>query len=144
MSLGTNDNDVAIALYEFLAGETSITNLLANGADSICEDQGGENEERPFLIYSEAAGVPLYSLGEGLLYDAFAYQVKAVVDGSSAKPAAVIRDAVEAVLSDGALSIPDRNVVVVDKISNVRMTETIGGTRYNHRGGIYRIWTENA
>lgn len=138
------DNAVAIAVYQLLAAASSVTDLLANGAKSIYEDQAEENAERPFVVYNEITAVPARSLGDGTLYTSYPYQVKATVDGDSAKPAAEIRDAIEAVLSDGALTIPDRNVIVVDKISNVRLTETVGSTRYNHRGGLYRIWTEAA
>lgn len=139
-----NDNDVAAALYAFLAAQGSITSLLANGADSIYEDEAEENAEHPHLVYNEQAGVPNRTLGDGLNFDAYVYQVKAVTTGDSAKAAAEIRDAVEAVLSDGAFTIPDRKLIVGDKISNIRMTELEGGTRYNHRGALYRMWTEPA
>lgn len=138
-----NDNLVSIALYEVLAGAAAITNLLAHGADSIYEDQAEENADRPLLIYGEMSGVPTYALGDGLTEDDFLYQVKAVADGSSAKGAAEIRDVVEGILSGATLTIPGRNVIDLAKISNIRATENVAGTRYNHRGAIYRIETEN-
>lgn len=138
------DNDVSIALFDLLKGAAAITDLLKNGADSVYEDLAEENAEWPYLVYNEASGVTNYALGDSEDFTAFLYQVKAVAAGPSAAVAAGIRDVVESVLSDAALSIPGRHVLVCAKVSNVRMSEISGGTRYTHRGGIYRIWTEGA
>lgn len=140
----SGDNDVAIAVYEFLSKAKTVTDLLAAGAKSVYEDRAPENADLPALIYEEVSAVPLWALGNSRAQDQYLYRVKGVAEGNSAKAAAEIRDAVESVLSDGALTIPDRNVIVVDKVSNVRMTEMVAGARYNHRGGLYRIWTEPA
>lgn len=141
----SEDNAVTIALFEFLSKAKGVTDLLAAGAKSIYEDLAPENAERPYLIYGEIVpGTPEYTLGQGEGIDRFIYQVKGVVDGDSAKPAAEIRDAVQSVLSDGPLTIPGRNVLLADRLQNVRLTELVDGRRYNHRGALYRIWTEAA
>lgn len=140
----TPDNAVSIALFGFLTKAKTVTDLLADGVKGVYEDEAPENSKAPLLIYNEVSAVPLWALGSHRSQDQYVYQIKAVTKGGTAKAAAEIRDAVEAVLSDGALTIPARNVIVVDKLSNVRMSEMLDGARWRHRGGLYRIWTEPA
>lgn len=141
MTEGIN-NELAVAIYTFLKGQRTITALLADGAAGIHEDAPPANANLPALVYNQASGVPSYTLGEGRSHKDFVYQVKGICKGDSSKAAQLIADAVEAVLSDGALTLPGRNVMVVEHIGDTRLNERADGVRYNHRGGLYRAMVE--
>lgn len=131
-------NELDAGLYTTLTGATAITDLLANGTASVFAWLAPENEDPPYVVFNQQADTPVYRL-PAVAYENLLYQVRAVTEGESAKLAGQIEDAVEAALTDQAVSVSGHTLMYLRKESGVDYVEVTQGQRYHHRGAIYRV-----
>jgi len=133
-------NSVEAALYSKLTGDAALTALLGGGANSVFGYLGPENATMPFVVFAEQTDVPAYTL-KAKAYEQLLYLVKGVTKEGSMKVAGQIAERIEALLFDTTLTISGGTLMYCRKESGVRYVETDNGVRFNHAGGLYRLFT---
>lgn len=134
------------ALYGKLAGDTTLNNLLGTPADgyskSIYYQRAPSGADFPYVVFSKAAGTPRYTLGSRA-YDNDVWLVKAVDrsddTADTADPVDNIAARLDALLTDGTLSISGRTQLFLRRESDVEYPEVVDGTLYRHAGAYYRF-----
>jgi len=66
--------------------------------------------------------------------------IRAITIGESEAVAGTIAKGIEDAMNDGTLTVASHSTIYTRKESGVAFPEVIEGQRYNHRGGLYRIW----
>lgn len=137
------------ALYGKLAGDSTLTNLLASPptgyAQNIWHQQAHDAADHPFVIFQKQSGTPRYALG-ARAYDNELWLVKGVVrkSDSAAQSADDVADAISsrlnALLTDGTISISGSTQLYLRRESDIEYTETSEGQpRILHAGALYRL-----
>lgn len=133
-------NACKAAIYSKLTGDSTLTNLLASST-SVYEAVAPQEADAPYVIYFKSAGTPNYTFTDS--YEDQVYTIKGVTQGPSAKIAGQIAERIDAVLTDGALTLSGRSQMYLRRIGDVELVETDSGVRFNHSGGTYRLITQS-
>lgn len=131
---------LATALYGKLAADTTLTAMLSGGTASpaIFRDPAPQGATAPFVVFSFASEVDDYTLGGRAFEDAI-YTVKAIDKAPSAARAGTIAARIDAVLTDGTLSVSGHTHLYTRRQSSIEYPEIDQGDRYWHSGGQFRI-----
>lgn len=129
------------AIYEKLAGDTVLTAMLSGGtaSPSVYSDQAPQGATEPYVVYSLASEADSYTLASRS-WENGVYLVKAVDKSNSTTRAGSIAARIDAVLTDGALSISGRSHLSTRRTERVRYPETVSGVVYQHAGGYFRVY----
>lgn len=131
---------VEIALRSWLMAHDDLTELLATSL-SVYRSEAPPSASPPFVVFQRQSGLPLYVLGGRWGIDA-TYIVKAITEGHSTIAADAIDVEIEAALGDATFTLSGGGVLYCRRVEDVDYPEQApGGVRFNHRGGVYRIWT---
>jgi hypothetical protein len=133
-------NAVEAALYSKLTGDGTLVGLLAAGTASVHAYRAPENSVSPLVVFSEQADTPGYTF-RARAWENLLYLVKGVVEEYSMKTAGQIAERLDALLSDGTLSISGRSLLYLRRETGVRYSEQSDGKTYYHAGGVFRVWT---
>ena len=82
--------------------------------------------------------MPKYTMA-GRAYDDNIVLVKAVTDAPSAKTAGQIAERIDALLTDGSLTLTTGSLMVMRRQQDVEYSETADGRTYQHVGATYLI-----
>lgn len=132
------------AIYGKLAGDTTLTNLLhsppAGFSQSIYHQIAPEGALFPFVIFAKQSGTPRYALG-AKAFDDELWLVKGVDRSTDEDPIDSISSRLDALLTDGALSISGKTQLYLRRDSDVDYSEVPSGSgeRVIHSGSLYRL-----
>jgi hypothetical protein len=133
-------------LYGKLAGDSTLTALLgtppAGWSQNIYLDQAPDDAPFPYLIFSRQSSVPTYANATTPAFEEDVWLVKAVDRNTTADQAEAIQARVDALLTDGTLSVSGAEVTWLRRQSDVVYPETVDGVRYLHAGSLYRLVLE--
>jgi hypothetical protein len=131
------------ALYGKLAGDTTLTSLLAapvsGYSKSIYYRQAPENATFPFVVFFKQSGMPRESFHTPSIMDTETWQVRAVDHNTSQDPAEAIRDRFVTLLNDAVLSISGRTLLKLRRETDVEYPEVVDGELYVHVGVLFRV-----
>lgn len=132
-----DDKVIRRALYSGLAADTAITSLLATST-AIYHQQAPSESAFPFIIFSKQSGRPSYTFN-ATAFDQQTWLVKAVARSTTSDVAEDIDTAVDAELTNGALTITGHLLADMRRISDVSYLEADGDQQYRHAGALYRL-----
>jgi len=112
--------------------------LVALGSTGAYRLKAPQSASLPYVIYNQMAGVDEYTF-DGRSGRSLVYQARAVTAGPSALTAEQMAERLDAVLTDGSLSVNGWTVQRIRRESDVVFEETADGVTYNHVGGLWRI-----
>jgi hypothetical protein len=134
--------NVRRAIHGKLRGDTNLSAMLgappAGFTKSTFDEISPGGGEFPYVIVSQSSSVPIYALG-GLAMDNDLWLIKGVDKNISADRADAIADRLDALLTDGALSISGKTKLYLRRESAVRYSEVADGTKYVHSGHLFRL-----
>jgi hypothetical protein len=131
------------ALYSKLTADTGaggVATLSTGGIFrmSAPETIGGVAVGFPRTIYQEVSGVDVYTL-PARSYQRLVYMVKAVAEGHSALVAMQIAERLDAILTDGTLTLSSGTCFYIRRTGHVEFEEPDGEKRYQHVGGFWDL-----
>lgn len=133
------------ALYGKMAGDSTLTNLLASPpsgfSKSIYFELAPEGAGFPFVTFAKQSSVPAYALKQRA-YDNELWLVKAVDRSSTADTADAIASRLDALLTDGTISISGRTELYLRRETDTEYLEVVEGDRVYHTGSSYRLMFE--
>lgn len=134
-----NVRDVRRGIYGAITASTAITSQLG-GSAAVYFGQAPQSALFPLIIFHKDSGVPRYTLTAGSsAFDEELWTVKVVDRNTTPDPADVIAYSLDALLTDGAVSISGRNLMYLRRESDVSYMETTDGVTYFHSGAMYRL-----
>lgn len=89
-------------------------------------------------MFTKQAGTPSYALTARLM-DNDIYLVKAIDRSDTADVADNIASRLDALLTDGAISISGRTQLYLRRESDVDYSEVVDGVTYRHAGSLFRL-----
>lgn len=131
------------AIYGKLAGDSTLTSLLhsppAGKSQSIYHQVAPEGAEPPYVIFQKQSSNPSYSLA-ARDFDDELWLIKGVDHSSDEDTVDAISSRLDALLTDGTLSISGKTLRYLRRDSDVEYSEVpSGGERWIHAGSIYRL-----
>jgi Protein of unknown function (DUF3168) len=138
-----NPNATRRAIYGKMAGDTTLNNLLATPASgfskAIYHQTAPAGATHPFVIFSKQSGVPTYALVTTPAFETDVWMVKAVDKDTSATDAEAISTRLNALLTDGVLSISGATQLYLRRQSDIDYEEDDDGVTFRHVGSLYRL-----
>jgi hypothetical protein len=137
------------ALYGKMAGDATLTGLLGTPksgySQAIYYERAPSGAAFPYIVFSKQAGTPRYAMS-ARAYDDDVWQIKAVGkdDGVdlSADKVDNIASRLDALLTDGTISISGRTQLYLRRESDIDYAETADGVNYRHAGSLFRLLYE--
>jgi hypothetical protein len=130
------------AIYGKLSGDTTLTGLLgaapASYTKSIYYGIAPEGAAYPFVIFNKQASTPYYALSERVL-DNDVWLIKGVDRSSGADVVDAIASRLDALLTDGTISISGHTQLYLRRESDVDYSEESDGVVFRHAGSLYRL-----
>lgn len=134
------------ALYGKLSGDTTLNGLLGAApsgySKSIYYEVAPEGADFPFVVFSKQASTPSYALASRVL-DEDVWLIKGVGRSEASHADADAVDAIasrlDALLTDGTISISGRIQLYLRRESDVDYAEVEDGVIYQHAGSLYRL-----
>lgn len=134
------------AVYGKLAGDTTLTNLLAapttGYAHAIYFQIAPQGAQTPYVVFSKQSGVAVETFGDPSAMENDMWLVKAIDHNTTADPAEAISARVTALLNDASLSISGATTLYLRRKSDVQYPEVTDGETYQHVGSLYRLVTD--
>lgn len=127
-----------------MSGDTTLNNLLATPATgyskAIYHNQAPPGAQFPFVVFFKSAGTPGYTFKSGAAYKEDVWTIKAVDRNTTADLAEAIDARLDALLTDGTVSISGATQMYLRRESDVEYPEVDdAGVRFHHVGGTYRL-----
>lgn len=132
------------ALYGKMAGDTTLNNLLGTPATgyskSIYYQVAPAGADYPLIVFNKQAGTPTYTFKNGhAAIDTEVWMVKGVDRSDTADKADAIQSRLDALLTDGALTISGATQMYLRRQSDFDFAEDEDGELYRHAGSNYRL-----
>jgi len=131
------------ALYGKMAADVTLNGLLATPASgwskSIYHRTAPRGASFPFVIFQKQAGTPTQAFQDPSALETDVWLIKGVDRNTTADQAEAIQERLDALLSDGALSISGATLLFLRRQSDVQYEEVDGDTTYHHAGSLYRL-----
>lgn len=124
-------------LIETLAGDTTLSTMVSG---RITGDEFPAEWTNPLVHFDMSSTRDLIGVGGVRIGVHAIYLVKVITEGSSYAPARPIAARIDALLNDVNVTTP-YGTIACHRESIVRYGEALGGVRYRHLGGMYRILT---
>jgi len=129
------------AIYAKLNGDATLTALLS-AATAIYEAKAPQSAAFPLVIFDlYAPGADAYTYS-GRAYEDDLWIVRGVDKSGSSDTVDDIAARIDALLTDGALTISGRTQLYLRRERKVKYTEPDGDIDYRYAGGIFRLWTK--
>lgn len=130
------------AIYGKLAGDNTLTGLLhtppTGFSQSIYYQEAPSTAQYPFVIFQKQSGTPTYSLSANA-FDNDLWLIKGVDRSTDADPVDAISSRLNALLTDGTLSISGKTQLYLRRELDVEYPETVEDQRFLHAGSLYRL-----
>ena len=134
---------VSIALYGRLAGDATLTALLAT-TTSIYSGRATQGSSYPYIVFGRASQVRVARSFGTPGVDNDIWRVSAFVAGSDAQPAENIDSRVAELLDDYELTVTGHHNLWLARESGFRLVEDTDTGTVWQVGGEYRLTTEPA
>jgi hypothetical protein len=129
-----------------MAGDTTLTNMLGTAApgysQAIYYQVAPQGARFPFVIFNVQASTPTYTLG-ARAYDDDVWLIKAVGQDAdvvaSADPIDDAASRLDALLTDGVITISGRTELYLRRMSGNSYAEVVEGVAYRHAVALYRL-----
>lgn len=133
------------ALYGKLSGDTTLNSYLgtppAGKSKNIWHQTAGEGAEFPYVIFNKQSGTPAYTFKTGHAFlDNEVWLVKGVDHNMDSDPVDNIASRLDALLTDGTISISGAVHLYLRRESDVEYAETADGELIRHAGALYRLY----
>jgi len=122
-------------LYSLLSGDATLSGYAPGG---VWRNIAPFGVDGVVVTFGAQSSVDEYTFSLRAMVDML-YQVKAIAPGESAGTAWDAANRIDALLTDGSLTISSGTVLRVRRQSSISLTEVDGGEMYQHVGGIYAI-----
>lgn len=131
--------EVEQAIVTLLESDAELDSYGPGGQMSVWRNLAPEGEPLPFILLVKQAGSRIYAK-QSLLVRDLLYVVKAVDTGHDHSRAAAIDARVNALLTDGTLTLPSPlRHLATRRTADIDYEETDAGVTYQHLGGTYRV-----
>ena len=138
-------NAADAAIYAKLTAATALTSLTAGGtaSPSIHRILAPEGSDLPYVVFNaQSPSVPVRTLSR-VAYENALFQVKGVTLSHSAALAGTIAAEIDAALDGPPLTITGYGHTRCSREQDIDYAEVAaGGQVYQHRGALYRVWSE--
>ncbi len=132
------------ALYGKLAGDTTLNAMLGSPAPgwtkSIYYQVAPPQASFPYVILDKGASTPTYTLADNAI-DTDVWTVKGVDRNTDTDPVDNIQSRVDALLTDGTISISGKTQLYLRRDGDYDFAESTGGVTYHHAGADFRLIT---
>jgi hypothetical protein len=125
------------SLYSKLTGATSVTSLLSSST-AVYYEQAPASASFPYLILGKRSKSRVRTMGS-VAFQTETWMIKAVDRGEDSDRAEGITEAVEALLTNGTLSISGKVLQDLFPSGDINYVEEDGDQTYQHHGSLYRI-----
>lgn len=122
-------------LYSALTGASSITDLVGQ---RVFHQKAPKDTQLPFIVFFKQSGTPTYAFG-ATAFDTQSWVVKAVDRDESSDRAEDIAAAVDALLTNGSLTLQSGSLMDLRRQSDIDYLEDDEGVQYRHHGASYRV-----
>lgn len=130
------------ALYGKMSGDVTLTAMLASPptgrSKSIYYQRAPQGADFPYVVFSKQSGTAIYGL-TARAYDTEVWLVKAVDRSEDSDVAENIASRLDALLTDGTLSISGRTQLYLRRESDVDYAEDSDGVTFHHAGSLFRL-----
>lgn len=130
------------AIYGKMAGDATLTGMLGTPAPgyskSIYYQRAPASAGFPYVIFTKQAGTPRYAIG-ARAFDNEVWFIKAVDRSDTADVADNIASRLDALLTDGTISISGKTQLLLRRESDVDYPEDADGVIYRHSGSLFRL-----
>ncbi len=130
------------AIYGKLAGDSTLNGLLgapvAGYTKALYYEVAPENPHFPYVIFQKQSGTPTYSLASDA-FDSEVWTVKGVDHSTTADAVDAVATRINALLTDGTLSISGKTQLYLRRDSDLDYAEVTDGEIYRHSGAMYRL-----
>lgn len=130
------------ALYGKLAGDSTLTNLLGSApsgySQNIYYEEAPSGAAYPLVVFFKSSGTPAYAFASRA-FDNEMWTIKGIDRNSTADKAEAISTRLDALLTDGALTISGKTQLYLRRESDVDYPETSDGVTYRHSGAVFRL-----
>lgn len=127
-----------------MSGDTTLNNLLhsppAGYSKNIFYEVAPQAALPAYVIFNKQSGTPRYSLAN-LAMDNDIYMVKGVDRSDTADTVDAISSRLDALLTDGTLSISGKTQLYLRRESDIDYSEVVDGVTYRHSGALFRLIT---
>lgn len=141
-----NPTAIRRAIYGKMAGDSTLNALLASPptgySKAIYHQVAPDAAAHPFVIFNKQAGTPTYAMVTTPAYETDVWLIKAVDKDTSADDAEAVAARLNALLTDGVLSISGATQLYLRRQSDIDYEETDDGVVYRHVGSLYRLLYE--
>ncbi len=132
------------SLYGKMAGDATLTAMLGTPAtgytQSIYHQEAPKNAGFPFIAFNLQAGVYAHAMQGGAnAFEDDLWLIKGVDRSPSADIVDGIASRLEALLSDGLLTISGRTQMWLRPQQPVEYSEVLDGEMYRHSGRLFRL-----
>lgn len=125
------------AFYSKLTGDATLTALLSSSS-AVYHAVAPKAATYPLVIFNRQSSVPRYTFAEQA-YDNEVWLVKGVDKNTDEDPVDDIASRLDALLTDGTLTISGKTQMSLRRESDFEMTEVDGDETYRHAGAMYRL-----
>lgn len=98
----------------------------------------------PFVVYAFQGGADVSAIGAIRIMNSGLYQVKAVGQGNSMVAVEAIANRIDALLHGVTGTVSGGVILACVREQPLAYVENSNGIRYNHLGGLYRIFIQSA
>lgn len=131
------------ALYGRLAGDTTLTGLLAAPrapfSQSIYYQQVPPEAPYPLVVFAKQSGVPTDTFQTPGAFDSDVWLVKGIDRSDTVDTVEAIQARLVALLNDAPLSISGRRLMMLRRQSDVDYPETVANVTFRHAGSLFRL-----
>lgn len=144
-----NPTAIRRSIYGKLAGDSTLNGLLgtppSGWSKSIFYGYAPDDAHYPFVVFNKQAGTPVYANASKPAYETDVWLIKAIDQNSTADRAEAVSARLNALLTDGSLSIAGGDAVMwLRRESDIDYPEITDGVTYVHSGSLYRLVFEPA
>lgn len=126
------------ALYAALNTQT----VLATATGGVYNTRARPGAPLPYVVFRLIAGEDSYSFdGE---YEDVRYLVEGIAKGPWPKGASDLDTVIDTALEDATLSLTGFSHLLCRRERDAYRIEDVGGVRYQHSGGVYRIMADRS
>lgn len=124
-------------LWAKMAADSTLTGLL--GGTAIYHAQAPENVSYPFVVFNKQSGVPIYAFSSTAAFENEIWTIKAVDCNTTSDRVDAIATELDALLTDGTITVTGATLAYLRRDSDVELTETSNGETYQHAGAQFRL-----
>lgn len=130
-----------VAAVEYLYARLTADPVIA--AAGVFDAPAPDKTPSPWVQYTHVSGIDVMVVGTARVMQNQLWQVHAVCQGQSFRPAEDLSRRIDAQLHGGPLTaVADGQLLGSLRTDSIRMTRVAGGLQYRWLGGLYRLYVQ--